>query len=119
MLRLLTHPETGAGRLIGRGFSWRPITWLGLISYSVYLWHPVILQVATDDVGIRTWPEKIATAPLIGSLILSVSWASYRWVEQPFQRLKDRRVPEPEPSSAVNPTASGALASSSPLQASA
>ena len=29
--------------------------------------------------------------------IFAVSYASYRWVEQPFQRLKDRRLPMPAP----------------------
>jgi peptidoglycan/LPS O-acetylase OafA/YrhL/O-antigen/teichoic acid export membrane protein/SAM-dependent methyltransferase len=103
ILRLLTEPTSDTGRVLRRAFSWRPVVWLGAISYSVYLWHPVIFKIALDDVGLRSWPQKIESAPILGSLILLVSWASYRWVEQPFQHLKDRRIPERAPSLAPAP----------------
>jgi peptidoglycan/LPS O-acetylase OafA/YrhL len=33
----------GAGSRVHRAFGWRPIAWLGLISYGVYLWHQMFL----------------------------------------------------------------------------
>ncbi len=67
IVRLLTRPATATSQLLERAFSWRPLVWLGLISYSVYLWHPVIFKIATDDIGLTSWPEKIAGSPLLGS----------------------------------------------------
>src|SRR5215813_12350400 len=41
---LIIHAGEGGTTLIGRVLSWRPVVFIGLISYSLYLWHwPVIL----------------------------------------------------------------------------
>lgn len=103
ILRLLTHAGSATSRVIARVFSWPPLVWLGVISYSVYLWHPVIFKIAEDDVGVRSWPQKIASAPLLGVVILLVSWASYQWVERPFQRLRNQHVPDSGPSLSAVP----------------
>jgi peptidoglycan/LPS O-acetylase OafA/YrhL len=105
ILRLLTEPATRPSRLLERLFSFRPLVWLGLISYSLYLWHPVIFKIASDDIGIRTLPQKVASAPILGAVILLISWASYRWIELPFQRLRNSRMPDTGPSVAAVPDA--------------
>lgn len=73
-------------------FGGRFVVWLGAISYSLYLWHAVVFQLAHDH-GFVQWP------PASGLLLLSVwlvpvvvlvSWLSYRYVEQPFVRLAHR-----------------------------
>jgi peptidoglycan/LPS O-acetylase OafA/YrhL len=92
--RLLTPATTWIGTTLHRVLSLRPVVWVGLISYSLYLWHPVIFAIAKRDIGITSRPAQLATAPVLLVIILAVSWASYHWVEQPFQRLKNRRVPE-------------------------
>ncbi|PJI94815.1 acyltransferase family protein [Luteimicrobium subarcticum] len=70
-------------RLLG----WSPLTWVGVRSYGLYLWHwPVLLVVwgAFDAFpGTSTW--WLATA--IGvAVTLLVAAASYRWVETPIRR---------------------------------
>jgi peptidoglycan/LPS O-acetylase OafA/YrhL len=78
--------ETGSS-LIGRLLSWRPVVFVGLISYSLYLWHwPVIVFQNTTSLffpGVaRTARDKLI---LIGvSLVLGA--LSWRFVEQPFRK---------------------------------
>ena len=71
--------ESRAGRLL----SLRPFVWIGLISYSLYLWHQPTL--AFLRLG---WPEA-AERPLplalAGVLSLLLAWASWAWVERPFR----------------------------------
>jgi peptidoglycan/LPS O-acetylase OafA/YrhL len=66
---------------LARGLAWRPLTWLGERSYSLYLWHlPVLVaatSVASDTIGVRVGALLAATA---------ISAFSYRLIEQPFRR---------------------------------
>jgi peptidoglycan/LPS O-acetylase OafA/YrhL len=63
----------------------RPLVFLGRISYSVYLWQQVFLtNLNTTFVG--KWPVNLIAALLTG-------WLSYRFIELPFIRLKDKYFP--------------------------
>jgi peptidoglycan/LPS O-acetylase OafA/YrhL len=43
--------------LVARVLSWRPLTYLGQISYGLYLWHlPVFLVLNQARVGLTGWP---------------------------------------------------------------
>lgn len=65
-----------------RIWSLEPLHWLGLRSYSLYLWHvPVFLMVASN-LGDRPVALKVAVG--LGSA-LALAEASYRFVEQPFR----------------------------------
>jgi hypothetical protein len=68
----------------GQILSTAPMRWLGLISYSLYLWHwPVIVL-------FRHWASSAAptAAEAISLTALSVAlgWVSWRFIEQPFRR---------------------------------
>lgn len=63
------EPGSWAARLLAV----RPLSGLGVISYSVYLWHLPVYNVFLAA------PEKIAAAVLVGLI-------SYLWIEQPFRR---------------------------------
>jgi peptidoglycan/LPS O-acetylase OafA/YrhL len=72
---------------LGRALATRSATYVGSISYSLYLWHFPVLFV-TGFV--------IADNPAIGIVIsVALSFAlaalSWRFVEQPAMRLKSRR----------------------------
>jgi peptidoglycan/LPS O-acetylase OafA/YrhL len=69
-----------------RCLSWRPIAWLGRISYGLYLYHVLVYKVVSSQISSdRRYVFLIATAATI-----AVAAASYYVVEQPFLRLKDR-----------------------------
>jgi peptidoglycan/LPS O-acetylase OafA/YrhL len=68
-----------------RALSWPPIHFLGEVSYSLYLWHFVVILYCVHLLygKIPLW------VILCLSLVLSVavSWFSYRWIEVPSMNL--------------------------------
>jgi peptidoglycan/LPS O-acetylase OafA/YrhL len=75
----------------------RPLAWLGLVSYSVYLLHLLVLEpverllpTGTHPSTAPGWVQLALAAGLVG-LILAASWLTYRLIEVPAQRL-GRRV---------------------------
>lgn len=72
-------PPTWVGRL----FTLRPLVFLGLISYSLYLWHwPVLAFINYWSFAPMGKGGKLAV--VLGSLLLAV--LSWRFVETPFRR---------------------------------
>jgi peptidoglycan/LPS O-acetylase OafA/YrhL len=83
---LITLGAVGGGRHATRLLANRPITFLGVISYSLYLWHYPLLS-AVQGAGWldgRPAPAWIVVLLAAVPLVLLVSWLSYRWIERPF-----------------------------------
>ncbi len=59
------------------------ILYLGLISYSLYLWHWSVLSLSRWTIGIHVW-----SAPIQIALMFLLASASYHYVEQPFRRIR-------------------------------
>ena len=76
------------GVLQGKGFlaalmRWHPLRYLGVISFSVYLWHKKFL----NDVDDFPAASPIRLAVYVG-LVAVVSTASYWLLERPFRRVR-------------------------------
>ncbi len=71
--------STSAGRLLSAGW----VRFVGLISYSLYLWHWPILVYMRTATGETQLPwQQGAVAIAISVTVAAVSW---RWIEQPFR----------------------------------
>ena len=83
VLVLILCAISGARSFVARALSIRPLTFLGTISYGVYLWHwPVNVLLTAERVHVRGfWLHVIQFA-----VTFAVSLASYRWVEQPIRK---------------------------------
>ncbi|AGZ41753.1 acyltransferase family protein [Actinoplanes friuliensis] len=72
----------------------RALAWLGVVSYSVYLVHFVLIQLLAPVLtGLGNRLPAIAEVPVAVAflaLLLSLSWLTHRFVELPGQRLGRR-----------------------------
>ncbi len=68
-------------------------TWIGVRSYSIYLWHwPVILIIAQDNPSVPGTASHVVTRLWCVVVILALSDLTYRFVETPFRRYGFREV---------------------------
>ncbi|MGP6088749.1 acyltransferase family protein [Antarctobacter jejuensis] len=86
-------PVLGAAALIWAGtagpvlasrlLALRPMVWIGLISYSLYLWHWPIMAFVRN----RTFSVEMEPALQVITIAASVlaGWLSWRFVERPFR----------------------------------
>ena len=68
---------TRPGTLLDKVVTWAPTQWLGLISYSVYLWHWPLVPLTESVLGHLGAPVRLVLLAL--SLLLGHVWQ--RWVE--------------------------------------
>ncbi len=74
------HPAGLLGRLLASG----PLRWLGLVSYSLYLWHwPVIVLMTPDNTGLGG--AALLTVRVVA--MLAAAGLSYYLVESPLRRM--------------------------------
>jgi peptidoglycan/LPS O-acetylase OafA/YrhL len=73
-----------------RIFSLRPLRWLGRISYGAYIFHDIAHPMYNRFARhyLIHWRLGTAVIAFVGTLLLS--WASFRWYEARFIRLKQR-----------------------------
>ena len=81
---LLVVSQIGAKGTIGGLFTWRPLVALGEVSYGVYLWQELFLGPRTGVFhGIRTFPIGLTVTLLVAA-------ASFKFLEKPLLRIKNR-----------------------------
>ena len=85
------------GSLVGAALGWRPLRWIGVRSYGIYLWHyPVIILTSPANSAEDLPRAAVQVAASIG--LAALSW---RYVEEPvrhgalgraWQRLRTRQA---------------------------
>jgi len=76
---LLIIAGHGSSNFVSRSLAFRPLVWIGLISYSFYLWHWPLLafyRYGHQSVG-------MIAGTVIFMLSLLLAWLTYRYVERP------------------------------------
>jgi peptidoglycan/LPS O-acetylase OafA/YrhL len=76
------HAGSGGKTFVNRALSVKPMVFVGLISYSLYLWHWPVVAFARQYL-INEWTDLESVVILI--VILLLSTLSWRFVETPFR----------------------------------
>jgi peptidoglycan/LPS O-acetylase OafA/YrhL len=85
---LLSAPDAWLCRVV---FASKPMVWIGLISYPLYLWHwPLLVFFAI----IKFSPLTLLERELILLASVLLAWMTYRFIEQPvrFGKASPRKV---------------------------
>lgn len=96
-----------------RFFSLRVVTYLGLISYSIYLWHgPVIFFLDKHGISAHGWFGVVVNPLMVSAVTIGLAAISYRFVEAPALRLKRSMTPRSpsDPAFALAPAAASKAA---------
>lgn len=81
---VIASSENGAST-VGRLLSLRPIVFIGLISYSLYLWHwPLIVFQRTDGLLLAESSGIVARLVLVAASV-GIAFLSWKFVEMPFR----------------------------------
>lgn len=78
----LIYTGKGEQGIVNKIFSWRPIVGIGLISYSLYLWHWPLISLMRY--------RQIEFTPIISVLVVCISiflaWFTWKFIEIPTRR---------------------------------
>jgi peptidoglycan/LPS O-acetylase OafA/YrhL len=78
----VVHRPHGCGSPLHRALAWPLLTYLGRLSYSLYLWHWPVAVFLRWTVGLESLVVQLIYAPLV----LGLAAASYHWIERPMRR---------------------------------
>lgn len=87
IVSLLANPST----LLGKVLSSKPLTWIGKLSYSIYLWHVVVSFPVVNSM-IETWcfHRKYIVEIANYASCIGMASLSYYLIEQPFLKIKTK-----------------------------
>jgi peptidoglycan/LPS O-acetylase OafA/YrhL/lysophospholipase L1-like esterase len=85
------------GSLVGAALSWRPLRWIGVRSYGIYLWHYPVIVLTTP----ANSPEDLPRAAWQIAVSIVLAALSWKFVEEPvrhgaigraWHRIRNRRL---------------------------
>ncbi len=83
VLIIFAGPQTLVSKVLALG----PATWIGRLSYSLYLWHWPVIVFSKIGLLLPATPAVMAGQFAIS---LALAYASLRWVETPFRDARER-----------------------------
>lgn len=83
---LVSRAAAGFGGIAGRVMSWRPIVWLGAISYGIYVFH-YILRAYSITLSLPAM-HPLLRGTLLGAASILLAAASFYSYERPINRLR-------------------------------
>jgi peptidoglycan/LPS O-acetylase OafA/YrhL len=90
-LVVLVEPRRGPAPRAVRLLEWRPLFAVGVVSYSVFLWHePLVRFLQSHGLTFAGRAGFFANLALTAAITLLLSFVTYRLVEAPALRLKSR-----------------------------
>ena len=81
VILVVVHPRARLGTKI---LEWRPLRWIGLRSYSIYLWHWPVFMVTRPQLDVPFDGVPLLVFRLVVSVFLA--HLSYKFVEVPIRR---------------------------------
>jgi peptidoglycan/LPS O-acetylase OafA/YrhL len=82
--------------LLNRFFTWTPLRWVGLISFSLYLWHEPLIAALEANLApslfqhFHAIPTVVIFSVIECILVLTISFTLYVLVEKPGMRLSEK-----------------------------
>jgi peptidoglycan/LPS O-acetylase OafA/YrhL/lysophospholipase L1-like esterase len=70
------------GSLVGVALGWRPLRWIGVRSYGIYLWHYPVIVLTTP----ANATENLARVAAQVAATIALAALSWRYVEEPVRR---------------------------------
>ncbi|WP_299052719.1 acyltransferase family protein [uncultured Nocardioides sp.] len=78
---LIAAGGTGHSTLPGRALSWRPLVWIGGLSYATYLWHWPLIVLSKEVFG----KPGLLQAPVLAAASIGLAWLTGKLVERPVR----------------------------------
>jgi peptidoglycan/LPS O-acetylase OafA/YrhL len=81
---VIASSERGSS-MVGRMLSLRPVIFVGLISYSLYLWHWPLIVFQRTDALFSSDSSSIMTKLMLIAVSIGIAFLSWKFVETPFR----------------------------------
>ena len=79
LVAVLAHPAASISRLL----SWKPLLWIGVRSYGIYLWHYPVMILTSPDSGASDLSLLQTALQITASVLLAA--LSWKYVEEPIR----------------------------------
>lgn len=73
--------------ILTRAFAFRPLCWVGRISYGIYLWHLLVflaISPSLDALGFSATAHPWLRCAILTFITILIAWASWIALEKPF-----------------------------------
>jgi len=79
---IVLRPDNVVSKILGSS----RIVFVGTISYGIYLFHPLMMEISADILKAVGFYHQRTMAPVTIAAIVAISWLSFRFYEQPIVR---------------------------------